>query len=114
MPAVCNKVTYTDNSYLSDWCLDSFDRGTMRMMSNFSNSKSKVRGNYVKRGTQNNYPCVCRRSFQHKKALTYHLRWECGKVHSCIACGKNYTIIASLKRHLKVEHGLSPVVNKNT
>lgn len=48
--------------------------------------------------------CSCNRTFREKKALTYHKRWECGQIHKCTYCDKEYKIIMSLKRHIKEVH----------
>lgn len=59
----------------------------------------------VKHQPKNRLICEnCHRSFGQRKALTYHQRWECGRMHRCDICLKEFRIILSLKRHMKDIH----------
>lgn len=67
--------------------------------------KTKSVDGHIVREPVNRFVCQqCNRPFGQLKALTYHKRWECGQIHTCEICAKEYRIIVSLKRHMKEIH----------
>lgn len=46
------------------------------------------------------YRCDCGRKFSLLANLTYHSRWECGRIYDCPHCLKQYKSVSSFRRHL--------------
>lgn len=44
------------------------------------------------------FPCGCGRKYSRLAHLTYHLKWECGKLQ-CPKCGKAFKNISTLRYH---------------
>ena len=50
------------------------------------------------------YMCQCGVKFSHKKNLTYHLKWECGKLLMCFICNTKFKFKSALLSHTKKFH----------
>lgn len=48
--------------------------------------------------------CVCGRTFSYKQNLTYHKKWECGRILMCNICQKSFKVKSHLLKHLRECH----------
>lgn len=64
-------------------------------------SGSAKGGSSSSSGSENRHACKCGRSFTEKKKLTYHQKWECGKVLKCKVCKKTFRLRQEILSHFR-------------
>lgn len=64
-------------------------------------NEANARNKYARSKFQNKIICSCKRSFIYPAQLTYHQRWECGRVLKCKSCQKILSTVTNKRKHEK-------------
>ena len=96
-----NQSGYSEK-YICKFCQKSFAKSAILKKHQTSHCYRNPRSTLSLSNSTKPYRCSkCGAQYSLNRALTYHIKYNCGQTRQCPSCGKVFSHICSLIRHMK-------------